>query len=69
VKTHCNSLFFVLLSTVSYFNMLLTLLLTQLFYHKFFICAVIDRQDDWCSGEFIFKMLKRRADETNFVLL
>jgi len=49
--------------------MLLTLLLTQLFYHKFFICAVIDRQDDWCSGEFIFKMLKRRADETNFVLL
>jgi len=36
--------------------------------YRSFICAVIDRQDNWCSVEFIFKTAKRRADEMNVVL-
>jgi len=26
---------------------------------------MIDRQDNWCSVEFIFKMAKRRGDKMN----
>jgi len=29
----------------------------------------INKQDKWCSVEFIFKMAKRRADEMNVILL
>ena len=61
----CNSYFFALLSTVSHFVMLPTQFLLQLFRHRSFICTMIDRQDNWCSVEFIFKMAKRRGDKMN----
>ena len=61
VKKRLKSLFFVLLSTVSYFP-LLTQLIIQLLRNRSCICAVVDRQDNWCCVEFIFKMAKRRAD-------
>jgi len=47
---------------------LLTLLLIQLLRHRSFVCAIIDRQDNWYSVEIIFKMAKRCADEMNIVL-
>jgi len=65
VKKRCNSHFFALFSTVSHFVTLLTYFLIQLFRHISFVCAVIDRQDNWCSVEFICKMAKRRGDDMN----
>jgi len=43
------------------------LFLIQLFRHRLFICAIVDRQDNWCYVEFIFKMAKRHAVEMNIV--
>jgi len=55
VKKRHNSPFFVLLLTVSHFAMLTTQFLIQLFHHGSFICVVINRHDNWCSVESIFR--------------
>jgi len=45
-----------------------TLRYAKLFRHRSFICAITDRQDNWCSVEFNFKMTKGRAGEMNIAL-
>jgi len=53
---------------VAHLVTLQTQFLIQLFHHRLFICAIIDRQGKWCSVEFIFIMAKRCADKMNLVL-